>query len=79
MGSTPIQHSVLNVKALVGTFNQEKALLGAFSMITNLRMDFRFKFYPEQTVAKLFRDVGEVPGLRAHDHSVIHQPEMEMV
>ena len=65
--------------ALVGTFNQEKALLGAFSMITNLRMDFRFKFYPEQTVAKLFRDVGEVPGLGAHDHSVIHQPEMEMV
>ena len=26
-------NSVLNVKALVGTFNQEKALVGAFSMI----------------------------------------------
>ena len=25
--------SVLNVKALVGTFNQEKALVGAFSVI----------------------------------------------
>ena len=25
-------------KALVGAFNQEKALVGAFSMITNLRM-----------------------------------------
>ena len=24
---------VINVKALVGTFNQEKALVGAFSMI----------------------------------------------
>ena len=33
MGSTPVQHSVLNVKALVGTFNQEKALVGAFSVI----------------------------------------------
>ena len=28
-----LQHSVLNVKALVGTFNQEKALVGAFSVI----------------------------------------------
>ena len=31
------------MKALVGTFNQEKALVGAFSVITNLRMDLRFK------------------------------------
>ena len=36
---------VLNVKALVGTFNQEKALVGALSVITNLRMDLRFKLY----------------------------------
>ena len=27
------------MKAVVATFNQEKALVGAFSMITNLRMD----------------------------------------
>merc|ERR1711994_255922 len=33
VGSTPVQHSVLNVKALVGAFNQEKALIGAFSVI----------------------------------------------
>ena len=39
MGSTPVQHSVLNVKAVVSAFNQEKALVGAFSVITNLRMD----------------------------------------
>ena len=32
------QFSVLNVKALVGAFNQEKVLVGAFSVITNLRM-----------------------------------------
>ena len=33
------------MKALVGAFNQEKALLGAFSVIMNLRMDLRFKLY----------------------------------
>ena len=38
-------HSVLNVKALVGAFNQEKALEGAFSVITNLRVDFRLQLY----------------------------------
>ena len=27
------------MKALVGTFNQEKALVGAFSVIKNLRME----------------------------------------
>ena len=35
----------LNVKALVGAFNQEKAQVGAFSVITNLRIDLRFKLY----------------------------------
>ena len=34
-----ILNSVLNVKAVVAAFNQEKALGGAFSVITNLRMD----------------------------------------
>ena len=32
-------NSVLNVKAVLAAFNQEKALVGAFSVITNLRMD----------------------------------------
>ena len=27
------------MKAVVATFNQEKALVGAFSVITNLRME----------------------------------------
>ena len=31
--------SVLNVKVAVAAFNQEKALVGAFSVITNLRME----------------------------------------
>ena len=33
MGSKPVYHSVLNVKALVGAFNQVKALVEAFSVI----------------------------------------------
>ena len=49
VGSTPVKHSVLivnacvlivnsvlNVKALVGTFNQEKVLVGAFSVLVKL-------------------------------------------
>ena len=36
------------MKALEGAFNQEKALVGAFSVITNLRMDLRFKLYIHQ-------------------------------
>ena len=40
----PVYHSVLidsvlNVKAVLAAFNQEKALVGAFSMIANLRME----------------------------------------
>ena len=31
--------NVLNVKAVVSAFNQEMTLVGAFSVITNLRMD----------------------------------------
>ena len=37
-----IFNSVLNVKAVVASFKQEKALVGAFSGITNLRIDLRF-------------------------------------
>ena len=32
------------MKAVVATFNQEKALVGAFSVITNLRMQFGWNF-----------------------------------
>ena len=32
-------NSVIYMKAVVAAFNQEKALLGAFSVITNLRME----------------------------------------
>ena len=32
------------MKAVVAAFNQEKALVGAFSVITNLRMEFGCNF-----------------------------------
>ena len=40
-----IYHSVLidSMKAVVVTFNKDKALVGAFSVITNLCMDLRVK------------------------------------
>ena len=44
VGSTPVKRSFLNVKALVGAFNQEKVLVGAFSMIVNLCVDVDLHF-----------------------------------
>ena len=38
-----VWNSVLDVKALIGAFNKEEALVGAFSVITNLRVDLHFK------------------------------------
>ena len=38
-------NSVLNVKALVGTFNQEKALVGAFSVIVKTGCGTDESFY----------------------------------
>ena len=40
IGLTPVSHSVLNVKALVGTLNQERALLCDCEIFANLRITF---------------------------------------
>ena len=45
MSSALILNGVLNVKALVVAFNQGKALVLAFSVITNLRVDLRLRLY----------------------------------
>ena len=37
MGSASVWHSVLNVKAAEAAFNEEKALVGAFSVIVQLQ------------------------------------------
>ena len=44
-GFAKVLNSVLNVKAVVAAFNQEKVPVGAFSVITNLRVDLRFMLY----------------------------------
>ena len=36
---TNASRTQLNVKTVVAAFNQEKALVGAFSVITNIRME----------------------------------------
>ena len=41
------------MKTLVGTFNQEKALVGAFFVITNYQMDLRLKLYYIDTFRSL--------------------------
>ena len=67
-GLMPIEHSVfnsvLNVKALVGAFNQEKDLEGAFSMIMNLREDLRLQLYVV-TACPCLCSVSLCPGLDA--------------
>ena len=49
----PVQHSVINVKVLVGAFNQEKALVGAFSLIVKLQNSRRFVSSPTSVVTAL--------------------------
>ena len=41
------------MKAVVAAFNQEKALVGAFSVITNLRMDLFEALQPTRTPPKI--------------------------
>ena len=40
----PVKHSVLNVKALVGAFNQENALVRAFSVIVQPVVELMDRF-----------------------------------
>ena len=41
------------MKAVVAAFNQEKALVGAFSVITNLRMQFGCNFLKHEKLRSL--------------------------
>ena len=47
MGSEPVYRSVLNVKALVGTFNQEKALVASRGLLHDCEIfvNLRLKLY----------------------------------
>ena len=52
----------LNVKAEVAAFNQEKALVGAFSVITNLRMEL----FEALLVTCVLRAGQRLPASRQH-------------
>ena len=49
------------MKAVVAAFNQEKALIGAFSVITNLRMDL-FEALVMSSVISLHCECGDGDG-----------------
>ena len=61
MGSTPVKHSVLNVKAVVAAFNQEKALVGAFSVIVQPVVELMDRF-TALVLGEVVRAVGEGEG-----------------
>ena len=44
------------MKAVVAAFNQEKALVGAFSVITNLRMELFEALVSDATVHRVAQD-----------------------
>ena len=55
------------MKAVVAAFNQEKALVGAFSVITNLRMDLFEALLP--TVSSVYLEMlseAVIEGCSAH-------------
>ena len=68
-------NSVLNVKAVVAAFNQEKALVGAFSVITNLRMDLL-----EALLSRLVQLLGRCPHQYPGCHNYItgHQAHCDL-
>ena len=64
---------VLNVKALVGTFNQMKALVGAFSVNIKLRVIFgnlRLKLYSSEVSEYCKTRLGVSPVPRPPSHQV---------
>ena len=59
---------------VVATFNQERALLGAFSVITNVRLDLRLKLYCQGHQADQKAQCGEVEGRAGAGQAPQHQP-----
>ena len=56
------------MKAVVAAFNQEKALVGVFSVITNLRMDLFEALWatPPAPLSGWRHETGESPQLQLH-------------
>ena len=57
------------MEAVVAAFNQEKALVGAFSMITNLQMDLFEALIVSVMTEKLYWH--QVPGLYASHFAIL--------
>ena len=49
------------MKAVVAAFNQEKALVGAFSVITNLRMELFEALVPPSSQCQVFGFLSPIP------------------
>ena len=57
--------SVLNVKVVVAAFNQEKAILGAFSVIVKLKTSWRFLYSSttnDKCILRCCKSAGSLPG-----------------
>ena len=61
MGSTPVLHSVLNVKVLVGAFNQ----VGVFSVIVNTDCETDGSFYSTSAIYK--PEFSRFPAKKGHE------------
>ena len=60
---------------VLAAFNQEEALVGAFSVITNLHMDIRFKLYEGGAAARVRGAAGA--GVRGGDGAA-HQERVRL-
>ena len=56
---------MINVKAVVAAFNQEKALVGAFSVITNLRMELFEALVSAVSACSIHREVAILMSMAA--------------
>ena len=72
---TVVSPSVLNVKVVVAAFNQEKALVGAFSVIVQLQRWIGTQHYSRIPNLKCYKsEIMFTNGLRHswHHHEVVH-------
>ena len=71
-GLMPIYHSVLNMKALVGAFNQEKALVGALSVI--VKTDGSFAALTSHQVTR--RHIPEMDEIKTGEQTCDKNPKL---
>ena len=60
------------MKAVIAAFNQEKALVGAFSVITNLRMELFEALFPSCVSAAAAEIIRLCCRLAAHQRPALH-------